>query len=48
MPAILMKAEPSPKDAQPGIRFGFGAGVDRKLHAPFEARFGSRCWKPGP
>lgn len=40
MPAILMKAEPSPKDAQPGIRFGFGAGVDRKLHAPFEARFG--------
>ena len=40
MPAILMKAEPSPKDAQPGIRFGFGAGVDRKLHSPFEARFG--------
>ena len=28
------------QDAQPGIRFGFGAGVDRKLHSPFEARFG--------
>ncbi|UAN02245.1 AMP-binding protein [Achromobacter mucicolens] len=40
MPAILMKAEPSPQDLQPAIRFGFGAGVDRKLHAPFEARFG--------
>ena len=22
------------------VRFGFGAGVDRRLHAPFEARFG--------
>ncbi len=22
------------------MRFGFGAGVDRRLHAPFEARFG--------
>jgi acyl-CoA synthetase (AMP-forming)/AMP-acid ligase II len=22
------------------VRFGFGAGVDRTLHAPFEARFG--------
>ncbi|MEN4917454.1 AMP-binding protein [Achromobacter spanius] len=40
MPAILMKAEPSAQDPQPAIRFGFGAGVDRKLHAPFEARFG--------
>ncbi|MCC3263843.1 hypothetical protein LLE87_37355, partial [Paenibacillus polymyxa] len=40
MPAILMKAEPSPQDLQPAIRFGFGAGVDRKLHAPFESRFG--------
>jgi len=40
MPAILMKAEPSEHDRQPAIRFGFGAGVDRKLHAPFEARFG--------
>lgn len=40
MPAILMKAEPSPSDKQAAIRFGFGAGVDRKLHEPFEARFG--------
>lgn len=40
MPAILMKAEPSTQDRQPAIRFGFGAGVDRKLHQPFEARFG--------
>lgn len=40
MPAILMKAEPSARDRQPAIRFGFGAGVDRKLHEPFEARFG--------
>jgi acyl-CoA synthetase (AMP-forming)/AMP-acid ligase II len=40
MPAILMKAEPSARDKQPAIRFGFGAGVDRKLHQPFEERFG--------
>jgi len=40
MPAILMQAEPSGRDLQPAIRFGFGAGVDRKLHQPFEARFG--------
>lgn len=40
MPAILMKAEPSAHDRQPAIRFGFGAGVDRKLHQPFEERFG--------
>ncbi|WOB74940.1 AMP-binding protein [Achromobacter xylosoxidans] len=40
MPAILMKAEPSARDRQPAIRFGFGAGVDRKLHQPFEERFG--------
>ncbi|MGS1105548.1 AMP-binding protein [Achromobacter anxifer] len=40
MPAILMKAEPSTRDLQPAIRFGFGAGVDRKLHQPFEERFG--------
>lgn len=40
MPAILMRAEPSARDKQPAIRFGFGAGVDRKLHQPFEERFG--------
>ncbi len=40
MPAILMKAEPSPDDTRHHVRFGFGAGIDRTLHAPFEERFG--------
>lgn len=40
MPAILMKAEPSAQDTQHSVRFGFGAGIDRSLHAPFETRFG--------
>ncbi|WP_459617157.1 AMP-binding protein [Bordetella sp. 2513F-2] len=40
MPAILMKAEPTPADRDHAVRFGFGAGVERSLHAPFEARFG--------
>ena len=40
MPAILMKAAPSEQDRNHHIRFGFGAGVDRALHDPFEARFG--------
>ncbi|MFN0183999.1 MAG: AMP-binding protein [Aquabacterium sp.] len=40
MPAMLMKAEPSARDREHGVRFGFGAGVDRLLQAPFEARFG--------
>lgn len=40
MPAMLMKAEPSPLDRQHGVRFGFGAGVERSLHQPFESRFG--------
>lgn len=40
MPAILMKADPSPADTQHQVRFGFGAGIDRTLHAPFEERFG--------
>ncbi|OZI49383.1 AMP-binding protein [Bordetella genomosp. 4] len=40
MPAILMKAAPGPQDRDHQIRFGFGAGVDRALHDPFEARFG--------
>jgi acyl-CoA synthetase (AMP-forming)/AMP-acid ligase II len=40
MPAILMKAAPAPQDRDHQIRFGFGAGVDRALHDPFEARFG--------
>lgn len=40
MPAMLMKAGPSADDRDHAVRFGFGAGVDRALHAPFEQRFG--------
>jgi len=40
MPSILMKSSPSPEDRSHAVRFGFGAGVDPKLHAPFEDRFG--------
>lgn len=40
MPAILMKATPSSRDTQHKVRFGFGAGIERSLHAPFEERFG--------
>lgn len=40
MPAILMGDPPDPRDRAHAVRFGFGAGVDAKLHAPFEARFG--------
>ncbi|HEY0294712.1 MAG TPA: AMP-binding protein [Bordetella sp.] len=40
MPAILMKAAPGPGDRDHAIRFGFGAGVERSLHAEFENRFG--------
>ncbi len=40
MPAMLMKAAPTPADHQSVVRFGFGAGVDRTLQADFEARFG--------
>jgi acyl-CoA synthetase (AMP-forming)/AMP-acid ligase II len=40
MPAMLMKAAASPRDAQHRVRFGFGAGIDRTLHAGFEERFG--------
>ncbi len=40
MPSMLMAAEPSPADRGHDVRFGFGAGVDRKLHAPFEERYG--------
>ena len=40
MPSMLMGAEPSPQDRDHTVRFGFGAGVDPKLHAPFEERFG--------
>jgi acyl-CoA synthetase (AMP-forming)/AMP-acid ligase II len=40
MPSMLMKAAPADADRAHHVRFGFGAGVDRALHAPFEARFG--------
>lgn len=40
MPAMLLSAPPSAADRDHAIRWGFGAGVDRKNHAPFEERFG--------
>lgn len=40
MPSMLMGAPESPSDRDHSVRFGFGAGVDPKLHAGFEERFG--------
>ncbi|WP_282605163.1 AMP-binding protein [Pelagibius sp. Alg239-R121] len=40
MPAMLMSAADSGEDRNHFLRFGFGAGVEERLHAPFEARFG--------
>jgi len=40
MPTMLMAAQPCASDKAHSVRFGFGAGVDRTLHAPFEERFG--------
>ncbi|HEY5299726.1 MAG TPA: AMP-binding protein [Acetobacteraceae bacterium] len=40
MPSMLMAAAPDPRDRDHALRFAFGAGVDRRLHADFEARFG--------
>ncbi|WFU44292.1 ATP-dependent acyl-CoA ligase [Bradyrhizobium sp. CB82] len=40
MPSMLMSAPPSAQDRTHTVRFGFGAGVDKLLHAPFEQRFG--------
>lgn len=40
MPAMLLSAPPSPADRAHQVRWGFGAGVDRKNHALFEERFG--------
>ncbi|WP_298018724.1 AMP-binding protein [uncultured Castellaniella sp.] len=39
MPAMLLSAPPA-ADRDHRIRWGFGAGVDKKNHAPFEERFG--------
>ena len=40
MPPMLMGAPADSDDRRHVVRFGFGAGVDRALHDPFEARFG--------
>jgi acyl-coenzyme A synthetase/AMP-(fatty) acid ligase len=41
MPSMLMGARRGTgNDRDHSVRFGFGAGVDPKLHAAFEARFG--------
>lgn len=40
MPAMLLGAPASPADRDHRVRFGFGAGVDRRHQAAFEARFG--------
>ena len=40
MPAMLLAAPPADTDRAHAVRWGFGAGVDRKHHAAFEARFG--------
>ncbi|MDQ8017976.1 MAG: AMP-binding protein [Bordetella sp.] len=39
MPAMLLAAAETPADRDHAIRWAFGAGVDRKNHASFEARF---------
>ncbi|MGA3402661.1 MAG: AMP-binding protein [Acetobacteraceae bacterium] len=40
MPSMLLRAAPDPSDRDHAVRLGFGAGVDRRHHAAFEARFG--------
>jgi len=40
MPAMLIAAPSGDQDKNHCVRFGFGAGVDRDLHAIFEARYG--------
>jgi acyl-CoA synthetase (AMP-forming)/AMP-acid ligase II len=40
MPAMLLAAPASDADPEHQVRWGFGAGVDRKNHARFEERFG--------
>jgi acyl-CoA synthetase (AMP-forming)/AMP-acid ligase II len=40
MPSMLLGAPPDPHDRDHAVRFGFGAGVDRRHHAAFEDRFG--------
>ncbi len=40
MPSMLMLDPVTPEDLKHQVRFGFGAGVDKRLHQPFEQRFG--------
>jgi len=40
MPPMLMGAPETAEDKRHSLRFGFGAGVDKALHDPFEKRFG--------
>ncbi len=40
MPPMLMGAPPSDLDRDHHVHFGFGPGVDGRLHADFETRFG--------
>ncbi len=40
MPSMLMLDAATPGDREHQVRFGFGAGVDKRLHQPFEERFG--------
>ena len=40
MPSMLMGAERADSDTAHQVRFGFGAGVDPRLQASFEERFG--------
>ena len=40
MPAMLLSAPASEADRAHSVRWGFGAGVDRKNHGVFEQRFG--------
>ena len=40
MPPMLMGAPAEANDAENEVVFGFGAGVDKSLHGPFEKRFG--------
>lgn len=40
VPSMLLAAPESPTDRDHKVRFAFGAGVDKRQHALFEARFG--------
>jgi acyl-CoA synthetase (AMP-forming)/AMP-acid ligase II len=40
MPSMLLGLPADPRDRDHAVRFGFGAGVDRRHHQVFEERFG--------